>query len=69
MNATVFEVAYWAHLTERMKLDCKFIIYEMLVLVLLCALIMVYARLIDKDGKRIHRIKNQRKLKQVKVIS
>lgn len=68
MNATVFEAAYWAHLTERMQLDYNFIISEMLVLVILCALIMVYAWFIDKDGKRVHKIKNKRKLHKVQVI-
>lgn len=69
MNATVFEIEYWSFMTERMHLNWKYVIYEMLALVALSALAIVYAWFVERDEHQIPVLKKQKKLQSVKVLT
>lgn len=53
MNATVFEIDYWYFMTQKMHLDWISIVFELLLLLILCVLAIAYAWSLERDTNRV----------------
>lgn len=67
MNATISEIDYLYFMTKRMHLDWILIVYELLLLLILCVLAIAYAWSMERDTNRVQ-VKKDRKLRTVSVF-